>query len=289
MIYREEIHNLRMTGSRKKHSSEEETSPPSLAKRATAILRRSQPKQDQRLTRSSGVDYDKKVMKKKTVFDGDESGNLRLPETVENPVLLASRDAVFMKLDGLSIHCKMTEDRNTVTLVMMHGFCGNVMNFNPVWPQLAQKYQLLAFDRPGWGLSQRVHRREDGTWPTDSGDNPYLYDYSCKLLLSIIEETKKRGLVRSDSTLVLVGHSHGGATAAYALCMYEHIRKMFIGAVLVDAPLRKWPVVRGITLSLLFVCSLCSFRSPDPLQPSQRLPPDLAESSPDLQLVSERS
>jgi hypothetical protein len=41
-----------------------------------------------------------------------------------------------------------------------------------MWEELAASFSLLSFDRPGWGLSQRVVRSKKGLWPTEKGDNP---------------------------------------------------------------------------------------------------------------------
>jgi pimeloyl-ACP methyl ester carboxylesterase len=45
---------------------------------------------------------------------------------------------------------------DALTLVLLHGFSGSLANFNNVWAPLAKDNQILAFDRPGWGLSARV-------------------------------------------------------------------------------------------------------------------------------------
>src|SRR5262249_45176752 len=132
---------------------------------------------------------------------------------------------------------------DALTLILMHGFSGNITNFNNVWDALIKVHQILAFDRPGWGLSPRVHRLADGTWPTDSGENPYTYDYSRKLLRALREALE---LTTVYSTLVLMGHSHGGATTAAILCNHDYLRSIVAGAILIDAPLLAWPVPRCV-------------------------------------------
>lgn len=117
--------------------------------------------------------------RKPDFYDGTDPSTYSLPRKVANPVLLADADGRFLKLDGLSIHYKLTEkpSADALTLVLMHGFSGNITNFNNVWEALARDHQLLAFDRPGWGLSARVARdTEHNTWPTTSGENPYTYE-----------------------------------------------------------------------------------------------------------------
>lgn len=163
---------------------------------------------------------------------------------MENPQLLGEADDKFFDWDGLVIHYKITEKPSTdaLTLVLMHGFSGCMENFANIWNDLARDHQLVAFDRPPWGLSSRVVRRPDGTWPTLSGQNPYTYEYSRQLLRGVLEHLN---LLNGQYTLVLVGHSHGGTTAASILCHDDELRtKVFKGAILIDGPLKAWPVPR---------------------------------------------
>ena len=119
-----------------------------------------------------------------------------------------------MSLDGLRIHYKhQVNPEATTTIVMLHGVSGNTSNFTnvPMWNDFSSRFSLLAFDRPGWGLSPRVLRTTKMTgssWPTDSGENPYTYEYSTKLLLNLLEY-----LELSNRPKILLAHSHGGEQA----------------------------------------------------------------------------
>lgn len=181
--------------------------------------------------------------KKRTMYDGEFDHPAEY--VVDDPSKLAEKDSQFLELDGLLIHCvvRMKEEPCPV-LVMLHGFSGNTTNFSvcPMWEELAQQYSLVAFDRPGWGLSPRVLRGKKGVWPTRSAENPYTYAYSCRLLRSVLE-----ALHLWDAhhiPLVLIGHSHGGTTTSYCLAHDAQLRARFAAAVLIDAPLAKWPVPR---------------------------------------------
>jgi hypothetical protein len=99
--------------------------------------------------RPSGAKIERKK-RRKDFYDAPAGPTL--PVKVENPVLLADPDGQFIVFDGLNIHYKLTAKptQDSLTLVLMHGFSGNLTNFNTVWDSLASVDQLLAFDRPGW-------------------------------------------------------------------------------------------------------------------------------------------
>ena len=186
---------------------------------------------------------------RRTMYDGDHDPPAVY--VVDDPRDLADQDSQFANLDGLAIHYKHVASASSEardTIVMIHGFSGNTSNFTvtPVWQELHERYHLMAFDRPGWGLSPRVVRRRDRSWPTESGDNPYTYEYSAELVermlvhCHLMEEEEREG-----GRLVLLAHSHGGLLACYALSSRARLRAAFRGVVLVDAPILAWPVPRA--------------------------------------------
>ncbi len=164
-------------------------------------------------------------VRKKTIYDGDSPHPD--PFVVASGRDIAGPESQFLSFDGVEIHFVHVshEDPSRPTVILLHGFSGNVFNFSicPMWnvrksvflsffplfflflQELALSYSLLAFDRPGWGLSARVVRGRRGVWPTESGNNPYSYEFSALLLRHILQE---RGLW--DRPKILFAHSHGG-------------------------------------------------------------------------------
>ncbi len=72
-------------------------------------------------------------------------------------------------------------------------------SITPLWGHLSQRYNVLAFDRPGWGLSARVARGPGGSWP--SALNPYSYEFVALTLRSLLTE-----LGLWDRPKIILGH-----------------------------------------------------------------------------------
>ena len=124
------------------------------------------------------------------------------------PESLADGDSRFMEVDGVSIHYKtwglpaMPAGGVTETaFVLLHGFGASVFSWHAVTAALAQRMPVVAFDRPGFGLTERPM-----TW---TGADPYAPETQADATLEIMDQL---GIRRA----VLVGHSAGGTVAALA-------------------------------------------------------------------------
>ncbi|GAA0167418.1 serine protease [Lithospermum erythrorhizon] len=87
-------------------------------------------------------------------------------------------------------------------IVLVHGFGGGVFSWRNVVGVLAQQTgcAVVAFDRPGWGLTSRPRRKD---WEENQLYNPYKLESQVDLLISFCS---KMGF----SSVVLVGHDDGG-------------------------------------------------------------------------------
>jgi len=133
------------------------------------------------------------------------------------------------------------------TLILLHGFGSSLFEWSAIWPDLCATVDtVLAFDRPGFGLTSRPVRDSSGSFGTfvQKGDeqsgsrdrgggnvlceqqNPYTPDYQLSLLFKLVQ---KLGL--TSSRCILVGHSTGGALALRA-CL--HSPTLFTSAVLIS-------------------------------------------------------
>lgn len=156
------------------------------------------------------------------------------------PRLLADQDSRFVAVRGLDLHVKErgVGDR---PVVLLHGFMANLLTWRHVMPHLAAGgHRVVAFDRPGFGLTSRPQpgdwRRAD--WP---GGSPYSAAAQADLTVALLDELELR-------EAVLVGHSAGGAIAA--LTALRHPRRVS-GLALLDAAVfhgagqsRLWPLLR---------------------------------------------
>ncbi|KAJ3695236.1 hypothetical protein LUZ60_000613 [Juncus effusus] len=153
---------------------------------------------------------------------------------------LADSDSQFISLHGLSLHFKffspnspslkksqnpnssadslhtplLSEDDTEMEVncksgvVLVHGFGGGVFSWRHVSRVLARQVgcNVVAFDRPGWGLTSRPRRKD---WEERSLANPYRLESQVDLLVSFCKEM-------GFSKVVFVGHDDGGLLALKA-------------------------------------------------------------------------
>jgi len=121
---------------------------------------------------------------------------------------VAGAGATFATAQGVEIFYEKTEfvcqeDKdcsNPPVIFLMHGFGANTFSFREIIEPLSQLGEVIAYDRPGFGLSQR---------PTSwEGENPYGSTGQDLILDELIES------FATGRDVILVGHSAGGTLAA---------------------------------------------------------------------------
>ena len=107
----------------------------------------------------------------------------------------------FVEVDGLRVHAWDQGPRDTVPVVLVHGASGNLRDWTfSLAPRLAQSRRVIAFDRPGFGYTDRP-AGEDASHP----------GVQAALLRAA---ARRMGVERP----IVVGHSWGAALAlAWAL------------------------------------------------------------------------
>ncbi len=130
---------------------------------------------------------------------------LSQPEGVRPLSEVAGPDATYVEIDGVRVHYTLdpysgAEARDT-TFLMLHGFAYSAESFEEVAPLLAARGDVIAFDRPGFGLSER---------PTPAqyagGLDPYAAASQPVLAVGVLDAL---GVERA----VLVGHGDGARVA----------------------------------------------------------------------------
>lgn len=105
----------------------------------------------------------------------------------------------FIDVDGLRLHYVMQGDGPGPALLLVHGASSNLREFtSSLLPELANHHRVIAFDRPGYGYSDRPN----GEWP-----NP---KYIASVLLDACHEL---GIEKP----VIVGHSWAGSVVMSAM------------------------------------------------------------------------
>ena len=119
---------------------------------------------------------------------------------------LADPDSRFADLNGIKVHYKVAgEGRPAV--VLLHGFAASLFSWREVIGPLAESHTVVAFDRPGFGLTERPL---PGEW---EGQSPYSPEAQADLTVALMDEL---GIDRA----VLVGNSAGGTVAALTALRY---------------------------------------------------------------------
>jgi pimeloyl-ACP methyl ester carboxylesterase len=121
---------------------------------------------------------------------------------------VAGEGATFATAQGIDIFyeksdfvCKEAKDcSNPPVIFLMHGFGANTFSYREIIEPLSQLGDVIAYDRPGFGLSER---------PTSwDGENPYGSIGQDLILDELIAQ------FASGRDVILVGHSAGGTLAA---------------------------------------------------------------------------
>lgn len=125
-------------------------------------------------------------------------------EGLQAPAALAQNESAFLTLpypgtDGIDIHYR-TDGEGEPAFVLLHGFASSLFTWDNVFSDFAARGQTFAYDRPPFGLSERLVA---GDW---SETNPYTPDAAIEQLLALMDT---QGLERA----ILVGNSAGGTLA----------------------------------------------------------------------------
>ncbi len=129
------------------------------------------------------------------------------------PEQLADSASRFIEVNGLSVHVK-TLGQGGTAFILLHGFGANVFTWHAVMEPLSRYGMVIAYDRPGFGLTGRPM-----SW---KGTNPYSPEANLALLLGLMDYFHLK-------QAILVGNSAGGALAMqFALAYPERVEALIL-------------------------------------------------------------
>ena len=138
------------------------------------------------------------------------------PANVLSVEQLAEPDSQFIEINGIKVHYKISGVGSPV-IILLHGFGASVCSWHEVIEPLRELGQVIAYDRPAFGLTERPI-----SW---QGQNPYSLEGQVEMLDGLLD-----GMEIEEA--VLVGNSAGGrVAAAYTLEHPQRVRAL----VMVDA------------------------------------------------------
>lgn len=131
------------------------------------------------------------------------------------PTELASPEDRFVELDGITVRYREW-GRGSPSFLLLHGFGSHTDSWSPVASDLAEHGRVVAFDRVGFGLTERPVQWE--------GPNPYGDAAQIDLILGLMDQLE-------IEHPVLVGHSAGGGLAlGFALAHPEQVDGLVLEA-----------------------------------------------------------
>lgn len=143
------------------------------------------------------------------------------------PEELAPEGGEFLPVGGVRVYLER-KGSGDPAFVLLHGFGGSAFSWREVLPALGSWGTAAAFDRPGFGLTERPLRWE--------GPNPYGPEFQLSLTAGLMD---RLGIGRA----VLVGHSAGaGVALGVALAHPERVAALVLvaPAVGIGNPLPPW-------------------------------------------------
>lgn len=139
-------------------------------------------------------------------------------------------DSQFMDVNGVDVHFEEIQNDNETLIVLLHGFGSSTYSWHKVMEPISAYGSVLAYDRPAFGLTERVIPYKDVE------NNPYVLSYQPQILLELIES-------KPVKKIILVGNSAGGTVALQTALDYPELIDGLIlvsPAVYGDAGAPKW-------------------------------------------------
>lgn len=129
-------------------------------------------------------------------------------EGIQPMEALVYSDSQFKDINGVDIHYQEIQSDSETLVILLHGFGSSTYSWQKVMEPFSSFGSVLAYDRPGFGLTERVLPNKDVNF------NPYSLEYQSQFLLAFIESKRAE-------KIILVGNSAGGTVAMQTALAYS--------------------------------------------------------------------
>jgi len=132
-----------------------------------------------------------------------------VPPVGEPVESLAGEHDKFVIVEGVKIRYVEMLGYGDLTFVLLHGFGASVFSWREILNNLSNYGRVIAFDRPGFGLTERVD-------PASLSFNPYTAEGQARITYELLRKL-------NVSKAVIVGHSAGGGLALLIALEYPEL------------------------------------------------------------------
>jgi pimeloyl-ACP methyl ester carboxylesterase len=146
---------------------------------------------------------------------------------------LKDPDSKFIQINGVNVHYKKYGE-GTPVIFLLHGFGASTFSWRSVATELTKYGAVIAYDRPGFGLTQRPL---PGSW---KGTDPYSTQGQINTLIGLMDAFNVK-------KAVLIGNSAGGQVALAASLQHpDRVQALVLvdAAIYSNSPIPEW--VKGI-------------------------------------------
>ena len=153
---------------------------------------------------------------------------------------LFSTGSRFLEVNGFNVHYRLAGNGKPL-VVLLHGSFLSIRSWRIVFDRLAESVSVVAFDRPGFGLTSRP-------LPSKATGVSYTPEAQSELVIALM---KKLGFNKA----VLVGNSTGGTMALLTALRYpQHVDGLVLAGAMIysgyatsEVPSFMKPVMKAMT------------------------------------------
>ncbi len=153
---------------------------------------------------------------------------------------LFSTGSRFLEVNGFNVHYRLAGNGKPL-VVLLHGSFLSIRSWRIVFDRLAESVSVVAFDRPGFGLTSRP-------LPSKATGVSYTPEAQSELVIALM---KKLGFNKA----VLVGNSTGGTMALLTALRYpQHVDGLVLAGAMIysgyatsEVPAFMKPVMKAMT------------------------------------------